>query len=1578
PKDTGIIYLDKGGFISETGEARLPVAMPPRQVEAMDRSQRWLLEASGQALGGADGTPGRTSVFVGHAPKCENEVAAEFRVLQADLTRLLSESLAEAGVPAEARADMLSAAEAHALADLPAPSEDTLPGYQGCFHAGRVSAALGGTGPGVAVDSACASSLAALELACRALREGECDRAVVGGTWANLSAEYYNMFSLFQALCKGERQDALGPEASGFIPGEGAGALVLKRLEDAVREGDPIHAVVRAVAGSSDGRGKALYAVNPKGLLDAVQRAVATAGVSPDSVSLVEAHATASPAGDVAELEAYSSVYGQTRPVALSFLKGNVGHLNTAAGIAALVKTALALEHGRVLPAAGFTRLHPDATLGDSKLHVATEETALPEGECRRAAVTSYGMGGTNYHAILDAPPAPARAPSVRSAAGTDEELVAVVGADAYFASGAGLEDFWEGAVAGRGGLRELPAERWKAVDYALDGSSRAPRGGFLDGAALEFPWQKFRVPPLQARRMPPMDRLLFRTIHRALEHAGYGDVSRLPRTDTAILVGSMGPMMDPTVPELLGFRAHEVMEALESADAVRGLSGDKREAFLARVRELLTPRKADTAGDVSGSASIMAGRISNLLGLKGMHLGVDAEAASALVALDVAARGLLQGDFDVALVAALSPWLSPLVLEAYRQLVPDAPGFHLGEGGGAVVLKRLSDARRDGDRVLGVIRATGTASHGRSQLPTSPSADTLARAMREALERARWEPGSVGYLEGHACGVPEWDGVEREAVGRVFGEAVRCGSAKEAAGHTLSAAGMAGFLRALLAVERGRLPARVGGTAGEWPQGPRRAGVTAWGLNGMACHVLLEEAPAESAWAPRPRPERRPLDVALVGLGGVFPQAPDVPTLWQNLLERRPAMGEVPAERWAPEPYFDASPTTPGRIYSRLGAFVKQLPERARLKGLPPAARERMDRSQGMAVAAAREALGGRTLGVEEGRVGVVLADMDWRANEVSPTLWLALLGLRRRLAGTLVELGLTHDAALEAVGQAVERFQARHAPITEDTLPGYLGSMAAGRVAHDAGAAGPSFVVESTCASSLASLYVAANLLRTGRCDVVLSGGVFANLTPEYYLVNCSFRALSATGIRPFDARADGFVPGEGAGVLVLKRLEDAERDGDTIHAVVRGIGGSSDGGGTILAPNASGQALAVRRALEQARWPGDSVRYVECHGAGTALGDLTELDAYAEAYGERERPLGLTSIKSAIGHLASAAGVSGVIKTALALRNGVLPPSLGFERPNDSPHLASGRFAVLTEAKPWEDGGVRRAGVSGFGLGGTNFHVVLEEYRARPEAARAQPPVPPEAPTAPVPRAPARAEDGARLSPARLAALLVQGARQQFPGRAVWALEDLRLMDVEPGGAAPVVEVEPVPESEDPNLRVPVRVVDAGRREHVLALGQVVMEKQERVKEAGASGAWSVEDLERVLGAAAPSATGEWRLLGVGRLAPSTEAPSLHGLRLGREVRVQAVVDSPRVRVEEARWWSPPPRWRATRFLEDGRLSHPSDSPLVDRRLSAGEASLEVLREVSLAREPYLEDHRLDGIPVVPGAVHVEALT
>ncbi|HEY1277842.1 MAG TPA: SDR family NAD(P)-dependent oxidoreductase [Thermoleophilaceae bacterium] len=463
---------------------------------------------------------------------------------------------------------------------------------------------------------------------------------------------------------------------------------------------------------------------------------------------------------------------------------------------------------------------------------------------------------------------------------------------------------------------------------------------------------------------------------------------------------------------------------------------------------------------------------------------------------------------------------------------------------------------------------------------------------------------------------------------------------------------------------------------------------------------------------------------VAIVGVGAILPDARDAGAFWQNVKQGRYSISEVDAERWDPELYFDPDPKAPERTYSKIGGWVRDWdwdPLGWRLP-IPPRVADAMDDSHKWALACGRMALldagwPERELDLE--RTAVVLGNAMSGEHHYQTSMRIAWPELARELDRAESYAALPEDVRAAIAREVHGNIDGWLPPVTEDTMPGELGNCMAGRVANLFNLRGPNFVVDAACASALAAMDASIEGLVEREYDAVLTGGIDRNMGAHTFVKFCAIGALSATGTRPYADGADGFVMGEGAAMFLLKRLDDAERDGDRIYAVIRGIAGSSDGKGKgITAPNPVGQKLAVERAWRKAGIDPSVCSLVEGHGTSTRVGDVVEVTSLGEAFagaGLAPGSVALGSVKSNIGHLKGAAGAAGILKTALALHEKVLPPSLNFERPNPNVDWSSTPFAVNTELREWEpaNGGARVAGVSAFGFGGTNFHVVLEEH-------------------------------------------------------------------------------------------------------------------------------------------------------------------------------------------------------------------------------------------------------------------------
>jgi acyl transferase domain-containing protein/NAD(P)H-dependent flavin oxidoreductase YrpB (nitropropane dioxygenase family)/acyl carrier protein len=455
-----------------------------------------------------------------------------------------------------------------------------------------------------------------------------------------------------------------------------------------------------------------------------------------------------------------------------------------------------------------------------------------------------------------------------------------------------------------------------------------------------------------------------------------------------------------------------------------------------------------------------------------------------------------------------------------------------------------------------------------------------------------------------------------------------------------------------------------------------------------------LEEVEIE---APAPRhAEERPSDIAIVGMAGVFPGAPDIDAYWSNIVRGINAIREVPRERWDPDMYYDPAGVPGQTTPSKWGGFLDAVPFDPTRYGIPPRSLSSIDPAQLLSLEVARRALDDAGYGAREfdrERTAVVFGTEG--GSDLSHAY--GFRALYPRYAGAL-------PAELDAV-----------LPVpTEDTFPGVLANVISGRIANRLDLGGENYTVNAACASSLASVSVGMHWLESGTCDMVLAGGADLHCSIGDFLMFSSVHALSPSGqCRTFDQSADGIAIGEGVGVVVLKRLADAERDGDRVYAVIRAIAGSSDGRSLgLTAPRLEGQIRALERAWSRSGVPPESVGLMEAHGTGTVVGDRTELQSMERVFGGRGIEAGacvLGSIKSSIGHSKAAAGVASLIKVALCLHHRVLPPTLNLQRPNPYWNPETSPFSFRDRSHPWI-GGERVAAISAFGFGGTNYHAVL----------------------------------------------------------------------------------------------------------------------------------------------------------------------------------------------------------------------------------------------------------------------------
>ena len=458
---------------------------------------------------------------------------------------------------------------------------------------------------------------------------------------------------------------------------------------------------------------------------------------------------------------------------------------------------------------------------------------------------------------------------------------------------------------------------------------------------------------------------------------------------------------------------------------------------------------------------------------------------------------------------------------------------------------------------------------------------------------------------------------------------------------------------------------------------------------------------------------------IAIIGMAGLFPEAKNLQEYWENIINKVDCIIDVPESHWNIADYYDPDKSAPDKSYSKRAGFIPDIDFDPLEFGLPPNILEVIDVSQLLSLVVAKDLLADAGYGDKEfdrEHTGVILGVVAGQELNIP---------LISRLQEPVWRKVLQSSGVSESdIVVLVEKMKKAYVRWEENSFPGRLDNVIAGRVANRFDLGGTNCVVDAACAGSLAATKMAINDLLDGRANMMIAGGVDTDNSPSMFLNFSKTPAFTTDEIaKPFDEDSKGIMMGEGIGMFLLKRLSDAERDNDRIYATIRGIGSSSDGRfKSIYAPRASGQTIAINRAYEDAGFDKSTVSLIEAHGTGTKAGDAAEFGGLKGAFDSgkhQKQKIALGTVKSQIGHTKSTAGAASMIKTALALYHKVLPPTCNVDTPNPEMEIEDSSFYLNTLTRPWinQSSVPRRAGVSSFGFGGTNFHFVLEEHK--PEA-------------------------------------------------------------------------------------------------------------------------------------------------------------------------------------------------------------------------------------------------------------------
>lgn len=1254
----GSIYCKWGGFIDDVDKCDPRFFnISPREIELTDPQERLFLEVAWETLEDAGYTRAALRrLYDGRVGVFVGVMYAEYQLYGIEETM-----------------------KGHALA---------LGSTLGSI-ANRISHFFNLHGPSMAIDTMCSSTLTGLHLAVQSIKRGECEAALVGGVNLSLHPNKYIMHSQMKMLASDGRCRSFGAGGDGFVPGEGIGAVFLKPLTKALQDGDHIYGLIKGTAMNNDGKTNGYLVPNPVAQNALISGALNTSGVHPRTISYIEAHGTGTSLGDPIEISGLTSAFEkQTRDrqyCAIGSIKSNIGHCEAAAGIAGLTKVLLQMKYQQLVPSLHAETLNPNIDFAATPFYVQRElsEWKQPsihiDGKTqvfpRRAGISSFGAGGVNVHVVLEefvsTKPAqvsleemPARQePQLILLSAKNEErlriyaqkVVAFLESEQPEQAPQELQEYTT-PITIDSILDELTSLISKLLTIEkgqIDVEDEVLEYGF-DGMGVAAFAQQVNE-RYQVTLTPPMltAQPSLRAIAEDLQHLLACDKPSISHQP------DLGRLAD------LAYTLQVGREAMEERLAI----------ICTSYTELVQRLRAFLAGQVDGESVFW-------LNIRQGRSRVELFAFDDEDTQDIVVRWLKKG--KLARLAQL--WVNGG--DADWQLLPET-----------------GPRRR-------ISLPTYPFAHERYWVPAATRVKTpFAFSPQQSIQLV---PEMIEIAPVNIKSEHELHVAVLSLVRQCFAQLVKLDKHQIEPDVSFTEYGidsimLAEFVKTINTTFAVKIslpillelqdPTLLRVTdllcSSQYNEQVRR--VCQFPI-GMTTTYTEQVAGAETA--------RRAANIttltlstssepiAIIGMSGLFPQADDLDQFWTQLITGACAITDVSAERLELAQDAEAAPRYKGGFLNDIAFFD------AAFFGISPREAALMDPQQRLFLQT----------------VWKTIEDAGYRPSDLAGSETAVFVGANSfDYARLLTRFGIDAEA---------------HASL------GTSLSILANRTSYFFDLQGPSEVIDAACASSTVALHRAVQALRHGEAHLAIAGGVNVLLVREIFESYQQAGMLSASGtIKTFDKDADGYLRGEGIGAILLKPLSQAQADNDHIYAVIRGSAVKHGGKGySMTTPNATAQAAVILQACVQAGISPQALSYIEAQGAGTVLGDSIEMSAYGkamaariEAQEDQEHAVSscsVGSLKPNIGHLEAASGIAAVIKVVLAMQRKQLPATINLKEVSPEIILEGTPFELIVEASPWEvasssatNAVIRRAGVHSFGIGGTNAHVILEEYPVEP---------------------------------------------------------------------------------------------------------------------------------------------------------------------------------------------------------------------------------------------------------------------
>uniref|UniRef100_UPI001C2F5675 SDR family NAD(P)-dependent oxidoreductase n=1 Tax=Paenibacillus sp. GbtcB18 TaxID=2824763 RepID=UPI001C2F5675 len=1190
-------------------------------------------------------------------------------------------------------------------------------GVSSAAVANMVSYCLNINGPSLAVDTMCSSALTAIHLACESIRNGECKYAISGGVNLITHPQRYLFLSKAQFLSSDGLCKSFGEGGDGYVPGEGVGAVLLTSLREAEKEGYPIYGVIRGSAINHGGKTSGITVPDPLAQSGVISSAIEKANIDPATINYIEAHGTGTSLGDPIEVQGLSRAFSKwtndKQFCAIGSCKSSIGHLEAAAGIAGLTKVLLQLKHGEIFPSLHAENLNPLISFQDTPFYlernykkwdrVLIEKNGKQIYIPRRAGISSFGANGSNAHLIVEEyVPRSKEIERIEPANGLNVIVPLSAKANETLKLYAHeLKNFLSQKLAAP---KDCVSSEIELADLAytlqIGREAMEKRVAFVVGSVEEL------VKGLTG----------FINSNETFIRCYRGEIDNPANSSTNLNVNL----------EDCSFSENKLIELAELWVNGSAINWDKlyRNNRPKRIKLPTYPFNRQSywpirtiSRKINPNLKVLDKKCSNplvkptaiaLTDLKDIHHKEVASQSLPVIptAEEKAGHTMEQDVPSDNLIEDLSKTLAEVLY-----MNPDDVNIH----------GRFIDMGLDsvvGLEWMRAINAKYSLSLPATIIYDYPTIYELSKIIRTNIAESGINGISVNGIP-EIAEIEHSEAVETKSYPNTFHEISSLELYEDLATSLSKALYMQ---RKDINIDTKFIDMGLDSIVGlEWIRAlnlkyslslnvtiiydyptirelseylsteilfTNRLGQVDNMANpdGLTSNGRCEQnQQEENTTSEMQEPVEVNEPIAIIGMSGRYPDANDLEMYWNNLANGKSSIREIPQARWDVNEYID-SPK--GNIYCKWMGYLDGAEYFDPLFfNISPSEAELMDPQHRLFLQESYRAF----------------QDAGYSPKELSGKNCGVYLGIMSSEYGTMLYQN----------------------PASINNVVGNSYAIAAARISYFLNLKGPAIPVDTACSSALVATHLACQALANKEIEMALVGGVSLYLAPESYISMCSAGMLSVEGqCKSFDNNADGFVPGEGVGALVLKRLKDAEADNDHIYGIILGSGINQDGKTNgIMAPSANSQMKLLSEVYEKYNIDVESIDYVEMHGTGTKLGDPIELEALSSVFKKKTKRhhfCGIGSVKSNIGHTSAAAGVASIQKVLLCMQHEKLVPTLNFKEPNEHFNFEDSPLYVNTELKAWGNTGEkkRRASISSFGFSGTNAHLVIEAYTSVPK--------------------------------------------------------------------------------------------------------------------------------------------------------------------------------------------------------------------------------------------------------------------